>query len=77
MPALLWDVQREHLSEAEFCFETWDRALSSPLYTLADVRNGPEERLMAHTMGLVIGGQPVSNVDAGSAKRSSRDSTRR
>ncbi len=59
MPALLWDVQHEHLSEAEYCFETWDTALSSPLYTLADVRAGPEERLMAHTMGLVVGGQPV------------------
>jgi uncharacterized protein (TIGR02270 family) len=57
--ALLWDVQWEHLSEAEFCFETWDRSLSSPLYTLADVREGPEERLMAHTMGLVVGGQRV------------------
>ncbi len=59
MPALLWDVQQEHLSEAEFCFETWDKALGSPLYTLAQVLNGPEERLMAHTMGLVIGGQLV------------------
>jgi uncharacterized protein (TIGR02270 family) len=59
VPALLWDVQQEHLSEAEFCFETWDRALTSPLYTLTDVRDGPEERLLAHTMGLVVGGQPV------------------
>lgn len=59
MAALLWDVQEEHLSEAEFCFETWDRSLWSPLYSLADVRDGPEERLMAHTMGLVVGGQPV------------------
>jgi uncharacterized protein (TIGR02270 family) len=59
VPALLWDVQHEHLSEAEFCFETWDRSLTSPLYTLSDVRDGPEERLLAHTMGLVVGGQPV------------------
>lgn len=58
-PALLWDVQEEHLSEAEFCFETWDASLSSPLYTLAEVQAGPEERLMANTMGLIVGGQPV------------------
>jgi len=56
---LLWDVQEEHLSEAEFCFETWDASFSSPLYTLAEVLAGPEERLMAHTMGLVVGGHAV------------------
>ncbi|MFO7567926.1 MAG: hypothetical protein R6X02_35120 [Enhygromyxa sp.] len=58
-PALLWDVQEEHLNEAEFAFETWERALSSPLHTLSEVRDGPEERLMAHTMGLIVGGPTV------------------
>ncbi|HLT39613.1 MAG TPA: hypothetical protein VK034_25190, partial [Enhygromyxa sp.] len=58
-PALLWDVQEEHLNEAEFAFESWERALSSPLHTLAEVRDGPEERLMAHTMGLIVGGSTV------------------
>jgi uncharacterized protein (TIGR02270 family) len=59
MAALLWDVQWRHLAEAEFSLEIWEASLSSAIYTLAEVRTGPEERLMAHTMGLVIGGQPV------------------
>jgi uncharacterized protein (TIGR02270 family) len=59
MSALLWDVQWRHLSEAEFNLEIWETSLSSAVFTLAEVRNGPEERLMAHTMGLVIGGQRV------------------
>jgi uncharacterized protein (TIGR02270 family) len=56
---VLWDVQEEHLGEAEFFFEVWERCIDSPIHTLAEVRAGPEERLMAHTKGLVIGGQPV------------------
>ncbi|PRP91281.1 hypothetical protein ENSA5_56940 [Enhygromyxa salina] len=59
MPALLWDVQDQHLSEAEFCCETWERSIDSPIYTLGEVRAFPEERLMANIMGLVVGGQPV------------------
>lgn len=59
MAALLWDVQWRHLAEAEFNLDIWETSLSSPIYTLAEVRAGPEERLMAHTTGLVIGGQPV------------------
>ncbi len=59
MPALLWDVQAEHLSEAETCVETWEVSLGSPIHTLDEVRAGPEERLMANTQGLVIGGHPV------------------
>jgi uncharacterized protein (TIGR02270 family) len=59
MAALLWDVQWRHLAEAEFNLEVWEGSLSSPVYTLEDVRVGPEERVMAHVMGLVIGGAPV------------------
>lgn len=59
MAALLWDVQAEHLSEAETCVERWDISLSSAIHTLDEVREGPEERLMAHTQGLVIGGERV------------------
>lgn len=59
MAALLWDVQEEHLREAEFFVETWETSLSSASHTIAEVRSGPEERLMAHTTGLVIGGDPV------------------
>ncbi|MFV8755986.1 HEAT repeat domain-containing protein [Nannocystaceae bacterium ST9] len=59
MPALLWDVQEEHLGEAETCVELWEASLSSAIYTLAEVGAGPEERLMAHTQGMVIAGHPV------------------
>ena len=56
---VLWDVQEEHLGEAEFCFELWQRGIDSPIHTLAELHRGPEERLMAHTMGLVVGGARV------------------
>ena len=59
MPALLWDVQEEHLGEAEFFWEAWERAVDSPVFTLGELRVGPEERLMANIMGLVVGGEPV------------------
>lgn len=56
---VLWDVQEEHLGEAEFFFEVWERCIDSPVHTLAELRVGPEERLLAHVMGLVIGGHRV------------------
>lgn len=56
---MLWDVQEEHLGEAEFFFEVWERCIDSPIHSLLEVRVGPEERLMAHIKGLVIGGEPV------------------
>jgi len=59
--ALLWDVQRTHLQEAEFLFEAWDRSLDSPQYDLQEIYEGPEERLEAHIGGLVVGGPAVSN----------------
>ncbi|KIG14489.1 hypothetical protein DB30_06716 [Enhygromyxa salina] len=59
MAALLWDVQEEHLGEAEFFWETWERAVDSPIFTIGELRTGPEERLMANIMGLVVGGQVV------------------
>ena len=62
VPALLWDVQEEHLNEAEFSCEAWNAALDSPVFSLHELRRGPEERLMANIMGLVIGGQPVCGV---------------
>lgn len=64
MPApgqpLLWDVYEEHLDEAGWLWGEWLRALDSPIYTLADVAGGLEERLHAHLDGLVLGGQPVA-----------------
>ena len=62
MPAdlILWDVVEEHLDEAEFLFERWEAALVSPIYTLDEVAKGPEERLLAHIDGLVVGGSAVA-----------------
>ena len=56
---ILWDIVQEHLDEAGFCFGAWRAALGSPLYTLAEVETGPEERLRAHLDGLVIAGEPA------------------
>lgn len=56
---ILWDIVQEHLDEAGFCYGVWQAALRSPLYTLAEVETGPEERLRAHLDGLVIAGEPA------------------
>lgn len=59
MTALLWDVQLEYLTEAEFTFEAWERSLDSPSFTLREVHEGPEARLRAYIRGLLVGGEPV------------------
>ncbi|MCH9686574.1 MAG: hypothetical protein K0V04_34395 [Deltaproteobacteria bacterium] len=56
---ILWDVVEEHLDEAEFLVELWRNARASPAYTLHELRDGPQSRLLAHTDGLVING-PVA-----------------
>ncbi len=56
---ILWDVVEEHLDEAEYLAETWTTNLHSPAYVLDEFRDGPQERLLAHIDGLVIGGSPV------------------
>lgn len=53
---ILWDVVEEHLDEAEFLAEQWHAARRSPDYTLEELRDGPERRLMAHVDGLVVNG---------------------
>ncbi|HLL54432.1 MAG TPA: TIGR02270 family protein [Myxococcaceae bacterium] len=57
---ILWDVIREHLEEAAFLWRQRERSLRSPDYTLADVAEGDEARLLAHVDGLEIGGLPVA-----------------
>lgn len=53
---ILWDVAGKHLDEAEFMFETWEAALDSPLYTLAELAAGPEQRLLAHVDAMIVNG---------------------
>jgi uncharacterized protein (TIGR02270 family) len=58
-PAVRWDVLEEHLDEAGFLHQQWEDALRSPLYTLAEIASGPEERMLAHADGLVLAGAPA------------------
>jgi uncharacterized protein (TIGR02270 family) len=55
-----WDIYEEHLNEAAWLWGNWQQALDSAVYALGDVAVGPEERLLAHLDGLVLGGQPVA-----------------
>jgi uncharacterized protein (TIGR02270 family) len=58
--AIRWDIVEEHLDEAAFLYGQWEAALRSPLYTLQEIADGPEERLLAHLDGLVLGGPRVA-----------------
>jgi uncharacterized protein (TIGR02270 family) len=55
-----WDIAEEHLDEAAFLSGQWENALVDPDYTLAEVVEGPEERVLAHLDGLVLGGTKVA-----------------
>jgi uncharacterized protein (TIGR02270 family) len=57
--AVLWDVVDEHLAEAAFGLEQFERALQHPTRTLADLDRYPEARLLAHLDALVIAGPAV------------------
>ena len=59
-PVILWDVLEEHLSEAAFLWRMWEHSLRAHDFTLEDVAEGDEPRLLAHLEGLVIGGQPAA-----------------
>jgi uncharacterized protein (TIGR02270 family) len=55
-----WDIYEEHLNEAAWLWGIWEESLDSAIYALGDVAVGPEERLLAHLDGLVLGGQRVA-----------------
>ena len=55
-----WDIYEEHLNEAAWLWGNWESSLDSAVYALGDVVVGPEERLLAHLDGLVLGGQRVA-----------------
>jgi uncharacterized protein (TIGR02270 family) len=57
---LIWDVEADHLSEAEFLFEVREAVLDAPHYSLAELEAGPEQRLLAHLDALVLGGPLVA-----------------
>jgi uncharacterized protein (TIGR02270 family) len=60
-PIIRWDVVEEHLDEAAFLRAQWERALADPEYTLEEVRDGPEERMLAHLDGLVVAGRRAAD----------------
>jgi len=55
-----WDIYDDHLSEAAWLWGEWEGSLDSAVYALDDVIVGPEERLLAHLDGLVLGGAAVA-----------------
>jgi uncharacterized protein (TIGR02270 family) len=56
----MWDIYEEHLDEAAWLWGEWESSLDSSVYSIADVAVGPEERLLAHLDGLVLGGAKVA-----------------
>lgn len=56
---IVWDIEDEHLREAEFLFQVREDLLDSPSYSLAELEAGPEQRLIAHVDALVLGGPLV------------------
>jgi uncharacterized protein (TIGR02270 family) len=55
----LWDIVEQHLDEAEFLWTMWEHSLDAPDYTLDEVANGAEPRLLAHVDALVANGPKV------------------
>lgn len=55
-----WDISEEHLQDAGFLWTQRELALESPRYTLAEVAEGVEERLLANLDGLVAGGPALT-----------------
>lgn len=57
---LIWDIEQQHLREAEFLFEIREAVLDAPHYAFGEFEAGPE-RLLAHVDALVIGRARVAD----------------
>ncbi|MFY2557023.1 hypothetical protein ACN469_05285 [Corallococcus terminator] len=57
---VLWDVVERHLEEAAFLWEQWARHHFTADFTLAELGERLEARLLAHLQGLAVGGAPVA-----------------
>jgi uncharacterized protein (TIGR02270 family) len=58
--SIRWDIIEEHLDEAAFRRQLWEQALRSFNHCLAEIAEGPEERMLSHLDGLVRGGARVA-----------------
>lgn len=56
---IIWDVLDEHLAEAAWEAEQFESALDGPDFTLAELENGPEQRLLIQVDALVVAGRPA------------------
>lgn len=54
---IMWEVVEEHLEEAAYLWTQWERALIAPNYTLQEMAERVEERLLANIDGLVVAGE--------------------
>ncbi|MCP3168889.1 TIGR02270 family protein [Myxococcus qinghaiensis] len=57
---LRWDLYEEHLGEAAFRWNQWEKALDAPDFSLAELAE-LEEPCAAHIDALVLGGEPVAH----------------
>ncbi|HLT36985.1 MAG TPA: hypothetical protein VK034_11890, partial [Enhygromyxa sp.] len=57
---ILWDIEEQHLDEAEFLFEIREAACEAPTHSLDDLATGPDQRLLAHLDGLRLAGPLVA-----------------
>lgn len=57
---IAWDIEAEHLDEAEYLLESREDWLEGPTHVLAELEAGPEARMLAHLDALAIGGPLVA-----------------
>lgn len=57
---ILWDVVMRHFDEAKFYFAQFQRGLSSPVFVMGQIRNGFEDSLEQHLIGLLTAGVPAA-----------------
>lgn len=61
-PLVCVDVLQEHLDEAEFRLEQFERLLDDPVRTLSELAGYPESQLLAHLDGLALGGPATESL---------------
>jgi len=57
---IAWDIEAEHLDEAEYLLDAREAWLDAPDHDLAELEAGPEARMLGHLDALVVGGPLVA-----------------